>query len=71
MIRLDRDISVNPHAIASTRWERRHYANGSESSFIVTMMDGTAYRLAYPPAFGNPDPYVIEKAIQAALAGGD
>lgn len=68
MIRLDRDTCINPLAVSSTRWDRTFYANGRSSSFIVTMVDGTVYRLAYPSAFGDPDPYEVEKAIQAAIA---
>ena len=57
-----------PLAVSSTRWDRSFYANGSASVLVVTMIDGAVYRLSYPPAFGDPDPYEIEKAIQAAVA---
>ncbi len=51
---------INPDLVASLTWDRRFYMNGSSSSLVIRMADGTVHRVEH--GYGV-DAYEIERAI--------
>lgn len=64
------DISINPRDVAAMSWDRRHYAMGASRSILVIRLNaGDTIRLEHQPGTWAPDPYEVERQIQAALDG--
>lgn len=56
---------INPDLVASLEWDRRFYVNGSSSSLVIRMADGTVHRIEH--GYGV-DAYEIEREILGAQA---
>lgn len=70
LVRITRDLSINPQAIASLSRNARYYMNGSGPTVLtIRMMDGEEHRIEHTPHYldGN-DVYAIERRIEDALA---
>lgn len=70
LIRISRDLSVNPAAIVSLAWERRHYFNmAGDSTLVITMADGATHRVRHEPhLMDGADAYEVEKRLLGAAA---
>lgn len=70
MIRVSRDLSVNPQHVMSMEWERRHYAMGpGDSVLIIRMVTGHEHRVRHEPDYlDGTDCYRIEREISKAVA---
>lgn len=71
LIRIGRHRHINPAYVVFMEWDRRFYANGSDSALVITMHDGTQHRVEHQPGYlDGADAYAVEKAILAAQEAG-
>jgi hypothetical protein len=70
-VKLDANLKVNRDFVASVEWDRRHYANGSESFLVVTMQDGRVHRIKSNYGFyDSVDLYAAERQLTQHDKGG-
>jgi hypothetical protein len=69
MIDIGGNRSINPTQIAALEWDNRLYMNaGPDATLVITMIDGTKYRVRHQPQFlGGSDAYKIERQIKDML----
>ena len=39
------DVEINTGAIERYEWERSHYIDGTKSTLVISMVDGTVHRV--------------------------
>ena len=61
MINIGDSHYIRADQVKELKWDRRFYANGSESWLIICMLDGTQHRVAQPWALN------VERKILAEL----
>lgn len=67
-VNVTKDLTVNRDHVATVAWDRRHYANGSESWLVISMADGQVHRIQNRHGlYDAPDLYKVERE----LTGGD
>lgn len=67
MIKLTEQTSVNVDHISSVCLDTRHYANGSETTLEVRMVDGTLHRISHGY---STDVFALKDRIERAAQGG-
>jgi len=57
-------LSINREAVADVQRDSRHYMNGSETTLVVTMLDGRVHRIKHSMSIYDPiDIYEIERLL--------
>ncbi|WP_275789733.1 hypothetical protein [Pararhizobium gei] len=65
-VRIDAERQINPADVSAMVWDRRFYMNGSATTLVITMRDGSVHRLEND---AWTDAFAIEQKIQAAVGG--
>ncbi|MBZ4022185.1 hypothetical protein CKO11_06910 [Rhodobacter sp. TJ_12] len=73
MIRINKDLHINPAFVASLEWDRSNYAFGpSDSVLVITMHDGKEHLVRHQPWYlDGTDAYAVERQILASIEEGD
>lgn len=51
------DVEISTGAIERYEWERSHYIDGTKSTLVITMVDGTRHRV------GGMEAYEVERKL--------
>lgn len=73
LIKVTRDLAINPEHVASLAWDRRDYAYGpSNTKLIIRMADGSEYWVEHQPhLLDGADAYAVERQIMTAQEAPD
>lgn len=73
LVRVTRDLAVNPEHVSSLVWDRRHYSYGpSDTKLVIRMADGCEHTVTHEPhLLDGTDAYEVERKIMAAQEATD